>query len=52
MFVFKITGLSKNDAKRAPMCTRERTICGCRSDKCESGNGKYVTFKLKIWEWL
>ena len=41
-FVFKITGLSKDDAKRAPMCTRERTICECRSKKCESG--KYVTF--------
>ena len=38
----KITGISKDDAKRAPMCTRERTICGCRSKKCDGG--EYVTF--------
>ena len=38
----KITGISRNDAKRAPKCTRERSICGCRSKKCESG--EYVTF--------
>ena len=37
-----ITGISKDDAKRAPMCTRERTICGCRSKKCDGG--EYVTF--------
>ena len=36
-YVFlKITGISRSDAKRAPKCTRERTICGCRSKKCES----------------
>ena len=45
MLIFlKITGISKEDAKRAPMCTRERTICGCRSKKCDGG--EYVTFLI------
>ena len=31
-----IPGLTMNDAKRAPICTRERTICHCRTSTCES----------------
>ena len=31
-----IPGLTMDDAKRAPICTRERTICTCRSSVCES----------------
>eukprot|EP00093_Oithona_nana_P006727 06727.XXX_78127_79702_1 [CDS] Oithona nana genome sequencing. len=35
-----IPGLTMNDAKRAPICTRERTICHCRTSTCESTGTK------------
>ena len=40
--VTTIPGLTTDDAKKAPLCTRESSMCKCRSDKCESK--QYVFF--------
>jgi len=38
--VTTIPGLTTDDAKKAPLCTRESSMCKCRSDKCESKHGE------------
>ena len=47
-----LSGLSANDAMRAPICTRANSICKCRAKHCESGKYAYfrfTPFKLLIF---